>query len=45
MEDFYRQKEAGRKVILVKGELFLGKVTSCWGGDPNLRSAGQVIPD
>lgn len=30
----YRQKEAGREVILAKGELFVGKVTFLLGGDP-----------
>ena len=27
MEDFYRQKEAGKEAILAKGKLFLRKVT------------------
>lgn len=34
MEDFYRQKEAGREVILAKGELFVGKVTFLLGRGP-----------
>ena len=52
MEDFYRQKEAGRKVILAKGELLLGKVTFLLGRGPqsqecwpsNSRLTGQRSP-
>ena len=44
-EDIYRQKEAGKEVILAKSGLFQARSPSYGGGDIYLTSADQVIPD